>query len=147
MASPDDLESDEFTDLGEDSELDALDGLDLDEEEDDIDDVDYESDDEGGDDADEGDSEKGGEESSDDDDHDDAELDDEDPDEEEESLDVILAREQDLEDEFAPSGEAPRSSPTTTPPGEDEFTCRSCFLVKRRAQLADEDELICLDCA
>lgn len=143
MASPDDLESDEFSDLGEDTELDALDGLDLDED-DDVEDVDYDGDD----DSDEGDESEGSdEETSEEDDSDDVDLDDDEPDEEEESLDVILAREQDLEDEFAPSGEAPRASPTTTPPGEDEFTCRSCFLVKRRAQLADEDELICLDCA
>ena len=35
----------------------------------------------------------------------------------------------------------------TVPIGEGEFTCRSCFLVKRRAQLADEKKMICLDCA
>ena len=77
-------------------------------------------------------------------------LDDEgdDDDEEEESLDVILAREQDLEEEFATVGEsASRQPSTSTPPGEDEFTCRSCFLVKRRAQLADAADMICTDCA
>lgn len=35
----------------------------------------------------------------------------------------------------------------TVPIGEGEFTCRSCFLVKNRAQLADEKKMICLDCA
>lgn len=74
-------------------------------------------------------------------------LEDESADEEEESLDVILAREQDLEEEFATVGEgSSRQSSGATPAGEDEFTCRSCFLVKRRARLADVDELICADC-
>ena len=35
----------------------------------------------------------------------------------------------------------------TVPIGEGEFTCRSCFLVKNRAQLADEKKMICLECA
>ena len=35
----------------------------------------------------------------------------------------------------------------TVPIGEGEFTCRSCFLVKSRAQLADEKKMICLECA
>lgn len=75
-------------------------------------------------------------------------LDEEGDDEEEESLDVILAREQDLEEEFATVGESTSRQPsTTTPAGEDEFTCRSCFLVKRRAQLADAGDMICTDCA
>ena len=30
---------------------------------------------------------------------------------------------------------------------EDEFTCRSCFLVHHRSQLADEKKLLCRDCA
>ncbi|MHB8511503.1 MAG: DUF4193 family protein [Actinomycetota bacterium] len=29
----------------------------------------------------------------------------------------------------------------------DEFTCRSCFLVKHRSQLADKKKMICRDCA
>ncbi len=29
----------------------------------------------------------------------------------------------------------------------NEFTCRSCFLVKHRSQLANEKKLICTDCA
>jgi hypothetical protein len=36
---------------------------------------------------------------------------------------------------------------STSPIGAGEFTCRSCFLVKRRAQLADEKLQLCLDCA
>lgn len=35
----------------------------------------------------------------------------------------------------------------TVPIGDGEFTCRSCFLVKRRAQMADEKKMICFDCA
>lgn len=153
MATPDDLDSNEFGDLGGDTELDGLDDIDLDgaADDDDIDDVDYDDDDG---DEDEGKKSKkpgqadgSGEGSDEEGDADEPDLEDEVPDEEEESLDVILAREQDLEDEFAPAEEAPRASPQTTPAGEDEFTCRSCFLVKRRAQLADEEEWICLDCA
>ncbi|HVL90219.1 MAG TPA: DUF4193 family protein [Actinomycetota bacterium] len=29
----------------------------------------------------------------------------------------------------------------------DEFTCRNCFLVKHRSQLADRKKIICKDCA
>lgn len=29
----------------------------------------------------------------------------------------------------------------------DEFTCRNCFLVKHRSQLADKKKMICRDCA
>ncbi len=76
-------------------------------------------------------------------------LDEEGADEEEESLDVILAREQDLEEEFATVGDTStsRQPSTSIPAGEDEFTCRSCFLVKRTAQLADDTDMICTDCA
>ena len=140
MATPDDLETDEFKELDDDlDDLAIAEGSDATEAED------------AGDDTDDGNdadnlgikSEKRAKSEEDEDN----ELDDdEEPDEEEESLDVILAREQDLEEEFAPSGEGARASPTTTPAGEGEFTCRSCFLVKRRAQLADEDELMCFDC-
>ena len=28
----------------------------------------------------------------------------------------------------------------------DEFVCQSCFLVKHRRQLADEDLMLCVDC-
>lgn len=33
------------------------------------------------------------------------------------------------------------------PRQEDEFTCRSCFLVHHRSQLADAKAMICRDCA
>jgi hypothetical protein len=69
--------------------------------------------------------------------------------EEEESLDVLLARDQALdEDDLIKLDDEPRDGLATSPDpiGAGEFTCRSCFLVKRRAQLADEKKLICLDC-
>ena len=72
-------------------------------------------------------------------------LDDDDEDEEtEQSLDVLLVRDQ-------PDVAAPKNGDRLTTEaagiGSDEFTCRSCFLVKKRAQLVDEDALICFDCA
>ena len=33
------------------------------------------------------------------------------------------------------------------PPQANEFTCRNCFLVKHRSQLADKKKMFCLDCA
>src|SRR5256885_1535817 len=33
------------------------------------------------------------------------------------------------------------------PKGDDEFVCRSCYLVKHRSQLVDPSRQICLDCA
>lgn len=141
MATPDDLGAEDFEEL--DEELDPLDvgevdDVDSDEAAADDDSADDASDDDEADDADEKDEDNG----------DEAPIEEEDEgDEQEESLDVILAREQDLEQEFASSDQRLRSSPTSTPAGEGEFTCRSCFLVKRRAQLADADEMICFDCA
>lgn len=91
-----------------------------------------------------------------DDDDDDDAADDDDEEEEvvaadeaEESLDVLLAREQGEDDTLVRLDDEPRDGlvSVTTPIGADEFTCRSCFLVKRRAQLADEKKLICFDCA
>lgn len=73
-------------------------------------------------------------------------LDEDVEDETEESLEVLLGT--DHEDEVEITGET-RGGLTKAahPIGEGEFTCRSCFLVKRRAQLADAKKLICLDCA
>jgi hypothetical protein len=34
-----------------------------------------------------------------------------------------------------------------TPIQANEFTCRSCFLVKHRSQLADKKRVLCRDCA
>ena len=33
------------------------------------------------------------------------------------------------------------------PQQSNEFTCRNCFLVKHRSQLADKKKMICRDCA
>lgn len=33
------------------------------------------------------------------------------------------------------------------PPQPNEFTCRSCFLVKHQSQLADKKKMLCRDCA
>jgi len=33
------------------------------------------------------------------------------------------------------------------PPQANEFTCRNCFLVKHRSQLADKKKMRCRDCA
>ncbi|MGI8876136.1 MAG: hypothetical protein ACR2KP_17800 [Egibacteraceae bacterium] len=85
-----------------------------------------------------------------DDEPDDVSLDDDEPDEEEEddeeeaeqSLEVLLGQ-----DDDAPVDEPRHVSPVATVTiREGEFTCRSCFLVKRRAQLADPERLICFDC-
>ncbi len=69
-------------------------------------------------------------------------------DEEEESLDVLLSRDKIVEDDDLGRLEEPRDGLTITaqPISASEFTCRSCFLVKNRAQLADEERLICFDC-
>jgi hypothetical protein len=75
---------------------------------------------------------------------DEEDLEDEDEEEDEETLEVLLGPDSDstvttARSRVDESGDAP--------PGEGEFTCRSCFLVKRRAQLADATAMICLDCA
>lgn len=70
-------------------------------------------------------------------------------DEAEESLDVLLAREKVLdEDDLGRIAQESRTGLSVRPAliGADEFTCRSCFLVKRRAQLADEQRRLCFDC-
>lgn len=77
----------------------------------------------------------------------DAELDEEEE-EEEEALDVILARDTGLDEELGRLDDEPRDGlfPSDAPISAGEFTCRSCFLVKRRPQLADPERMICLDC-
>lgn len=81
----------------------------------------------------------------------DEELDDEVvEDEGEAALDVVLTRTRaGGDDEDLGRLEEPRDLLTVTaqPIGAQEFTCRSCFLVKNRAQLADTEEMICFDCA
>lgn len=72
-------------------------------------------------------------------------------DEGEAALDVVLTRSRvGADDDDLGRLEEPRGdilTITAEPIGAQEFTCRSCFLVKNRAQLADEDEMICFDCA
>ena len=121
----DDVEDDDDDDLGldldDDIALDVIPAV-VDDDDDDDDDVD--------DDDDEGDDEPAA------------------ADEAEESLDVLLAREVGDDDGMVRLDEEPRDGlvSVTTPIGADEFTCQSCFLVKRRAQLADEKKMYCLDC-
>ena len=75
------------------------------------------------------------------------------PDDVEEALDVVLRErtvaaglEEDEEDDDEPDE---RGEPGTkiVPRRENEFLCKSCFLVLPRHQLADEKRMICRDCA
>lgn len=141
MAKKDDFEDDEVLDLEDDAAED--------EDDDEDDDLDLDLDDDIPLDA--------IPVADDDDDDDDDEIDDDESDDEpaaaadeaEESLDVLLAREVGDDDGSIRLDDEPRDGlvAVTTPIGADEFTCQSCFLVKRRAQLADEKQMICLDCA
>ena len=79
----------------------------------------------------------------------------------EESLDEMLAKKE--EDAAAPGEEAEEEAATLVPTGREErveplavkvvpqqpteFTCKKCFLVKHRSQLADKKRMICRDCA
>lgn len=65
---------------------------------------------------------------------------------EEESLEALLTRGRDIDDSEVDSQSRHGLAPVTQVVGAGEFTCRSCFLVKRRAQLADDERLICRDC-
>jgi hypothetical protein len=82
------------------------------------------------------------------------------PEEEEEpaveaSLDELLAkREEDKEEEEESILDLERGEERTEalvvkvlPVQQNEFTCRNCFLVKHRSQLADAKKMICKDCA
>lgn len=129
----DDVDYDgDYDDVEEKDEADVVDVVDVedDEEEDEAEDDGAKADDGG--------------EASDDDDDDDVDLDDDDEEEDEETLEVLLGPDSDA----APTPMRTRTDDSgDAPPGEGEFTCRSCFLVKRRPQLADADAMICLDCA
>ena len=77
------------------------------------------------------------------------------------SLEEILAKKGD--DAPAPEEEAEDEPEAIVPPGREErveplavkvvpqqpteFTCKKCFLVKHRSQLADKKRMICRDCA
>jgi len=77
------------------------------------------------------------------------------PDDVEEPLDVLLAErtaaerideeEADLEDEDEPDNPA-EGTGKIVPRRDDEFLCRSCFLVKPLSQLAKGDKNLCRDC-
>jgi hypothetical protein len=74
------------------------------------------------------------------------EEEDEDDEEEEASLEVLLGGGEDEDDDLRGEDVRDVLVKAKVTIDEGEFTCRSCFLVKRRAQLSDADRLICLDC-
>ena len=74
------------------------------------------------------------------------------------SLDELLAKraeekadeeEDDSALDLTRGEEGPESLGTikVVPQQADEFTCRNCFLVKHRSQIADKKKMICRDCA
>jgi hypothetical protein len=76
-----------------------------------------------------------------------------DPDDVEADLDEILKdRIAAQEDEDEDEDETPEpddrgdGAGRIQPKKADEFVCQSCFLVKHRQQLADEEHMICVDC-
>jgi hypothetical protein len=150
----DDIELDDELGEAEDLDLNVLDDVDYDEDADfDVETIDEEEeeedeekeDDEVEEDEEEEEDEDAGEVVEDDEDEDEDIVDDEDEEEEdEETLEVLLGPDSDAN--VTPSRSRSDES-GDAPPGEGEFTCRSCFLVKRRAQLADATAMICLDCA
>ena len=98
----------------------------------------------------------GGDEADDDEDDENLDLEEElHPDDVEEPLDVLLAErtaaerideeEADLEDEDEPDNPA-EGTGKIVPRRDDEFLCRSCFLVKPMSQLAKGEKDLCRDC-
>lgn len=78
----------------------------------------------------------------------------------ESSLDELLAKRQKTESEAAEEPEEEAIAPSTAkeerveslsvkviPQQPTEFTCRNCFLVKHRSQLANKRKMLCRDCA
>jgi hypothetical protein len=72
------------------------------------------------------------------------------------SLDEILAKRAEEKDddeeeetviELTREERAESLAVKVLPQQSDEFTCRNCFLVKHRSQLADRKKIICKDCA
>jgi hypothetical protein len=88
------------------------------------------------------------------DDEDDEEEDDDlDPDDVEADLDAILKdriaaqpEDEDDEDEVPEPDDRSDGAGRIQPKTADEFVCQSCFLVKHRRQLADENLMLCVDC-
>ncbi len=162
MASEQVREDDEFQRLDDNLELDELDDDELDDYDESaaLDDEDAEPVEDDAEPADEDDAEPADEDDVDDVDEtdedaepageadvaDDEEAADEDEEDEEESLEALLTRGRDIDDSEVDSESRQGLTPVTPLVGAGEFTCRSCFLVKRRAQLADEERLICRDC-
>ncbi len=78
------------------------------------------------------------------------------PDDVEEPLDVLLAErtaaerldeeEAELEDEDLEPDDRGEGSGRIVPRRDDEFLCRSCFLVKPLSQLAKGEKDLCRDC-
>jgi hypothetical protein len=75
------------------------------------------------------------------------------PDDVEEALDVVLRErtakvglEDEEEDEEEPDDRG-EGGTRIVPRRENEFLCKSCFLVLPRHQLADEERMLCRDCA
>ena len=62
----------------------------------------------------------------------------EDETEDEDDVPVALTREEKL---------AEPADARVVPIQETEFTCKNCFLVKHRSQLADKKKMLCRDCA
>lgn len=141
MATDDDFDTD-LDDSGED-ELEVDDDLEIDE------DIDALDDDEDADEiADDDEIDEAVDVEDDDEDEDDVDADEEeDGEDEEESLEVLLGRDDDDEDILRAVDTAGDRTKARVAIDEGEFTCRSCFLVKRKAQMADPKRLICLDCA
>ena len=89
-----------------------------------------------------------------DDEEEEEEDDDVDPDDVEADLDAILKDriaaqpedEDDDEDEVPEVDDRGDGAGRIQPKKADEFVCQSCFLVKHRRQLADEDLMLCVDC-
>jgi len=75
------------------------------------------------------------------------------PDDVEEALDVVLRERtaaaglEDDEEEDEEPDERGETGTKIVPRRDNEFLCKSCFLVLPRHQLADEKRMICRDCA
>src|SRR6266480_842790 len=75
------------------------------------------------------------------------------PDDVEEALDVVLRERtaaaglEDEDDDDEEPDERGEAGTKIVPRRENEFLCKSCFLVLPRHQLADEKRMICRDCA
>jgi hypothetical protein len=61
--------------------------------------------------------------------------------------DRIAAQPEDEDEDELPEVDDRGDGPGRIQPKKaDEFVCQSCFLVKHRRQLADEDQMLCVDC-